>query len=975
MKRNFLFFTTLLSVEMAFTIITVPAMSQTSRAPNIPSSWSIAATYTVPGKASGLAWDGTYIYFGEYWSSASDVYRFDPNTGNSTLICTGPFSAAYGLTYKSPNLVTISQPSNSSQPSSALEFTMSGTQVSTIALPDHYMSGIAYDNGDYWVCTYYPDPGKIYHINSSGTVLSQFIPPNTQSWDICLQGSDLWIADFYGNMIYKVTPTGTVLESHASQGTNPSGIVFDGTYLWYCDGPLTGNNTLYKIDLQGTGTPAITVPVNSHDYGTVTIGNSPSWICQVQNTGTADLVINGVTIPQGQPVYTTFAGPVTITPGNSINIPFIYTPVAAIPLSTQATIASSDPVHPTTTVTLTGTAVYPGAHLNITETSHDWNERRAGAYSRWFLSVTNDGDQPLELSALDFSDTHFTADAGISLPVTIGTLVTKDLGIWFHPTEGVSYSGTLSITSNDPSQNPFVVTLGGTGVEKLYPMGTLLWSYLINAGFDNSPKAIRPIADITGDGVDDVIIASEDDNIRCFNGNASVDGDVMWTTPIASGAVYQQNALAIISDIDYDGYKDVVAGTTGGSCSIIAYSGKTGLQIWSHDTHEYGNGGWVYQVDVSQDYNDDGFPDVLACAGDDGNGTGPRRAYCLNGKTGISLWETPCGGAVFSVIGVEDFTGDGTPDAIAGATTSDQSHGRVYGINGATGAILWTFPTAGSSVWALMQDNDINSDGVQDVVCGDFSGHFYILDATNGTSLYTFTIANDLILRFENLGDVNKDGFRDFITGHSSATAIVLSGKDLSTIWSKTMADKAWNVTNVGDVTYDGVNDAGVGTLYSDNYAYFMNGTNGVILHSTNNVDPVDALSAIPDIVGDHSKEMIVGGREGSVVCLSGGYDSTTIAVPHTNGVAGEIVRLYPNPCKSVLNISLDLQKSSDVSITITDVAGRIEFTKEIENVLSGNRVIRISRDQMGPGLRNAGLHLITVSTGEASYHFKVVFE
>ena len=28
--------------------------------------WSIVETYTIPGKASGLAWDGTYIYFGIY---------------------------------------------------------------------------------------------------------------------------------------------------------------------------------------------------------------------------------------------------------------------------------------------------------------------------------------------------------------------------------------------------------------------------------------------------------------------------------------------------------------------------------------------------------------------------------------------------------------------------------------------------------------------------------------------------------------------------------------------------------------------------------------------------------------------------------------------------------------------------------------------------------------------------------------------
>ena len=122
-------------------------------------------------------------------------------------------------------------------------------------------------------------------------------------------------------------------------------------------------------------------------------------------------------------------------------------------------------------------------------------------------------------------------------------------------------------------------------------MGTQLWTYLINDGSDNSPKSIRPIPDITGDSVADVIIGSEDDYVRCFNGNASVTADVMWEYDIINGSVYNENDIAIIDDINNDGYKDVFLGTTGGSESIIALSGKTGQQLWKHDTHEYGGGG------------------------------------------------------------------------------------------------------------------------------------------------------------------------------------------------------------------------------------------------------------------------------------------------------------------------------------------------------------------------------------------------
>lgn len=286
-----------------------------------PTAWSIVASYTIPGKASGLAWDGTYLYFGIYGVNGDHVYKFDPGNGSYSLQCTGPFNDAFGLSYKSPNLLTISQPSSSSSPASALEFSMAGATVSTITLADHYMSGIAYDAGNYWVCTYYPDPGTVYKINASGTILSQFTPPNNQPWDICMQGADLWIADYYAYMLYKVTTSGTVLESHACETQRPAGIVYDGTYLWYCDGPLGGNSILYQVDLGGSGTPEINVPVTSHDYGTVTIGDSETWNCNVENTGTADLVITDIEITGGQPVTTTIVTPDTLSPGKTWMFP------------------------------------------------------------------------------------------------------------------------------------------------------------------------------------------------------------------------------------------------------------------------------------------------------------------------------------------------------------------------------------------------------------------------------------------------------------------------------------------------------------------------------------------------------------------------------------------------------------------------------------------------------------------------------
>lgn len=944
--------------------------AQNSSAPKSPNSWSIVASYSIPGKASGLAWDGTYIYFGMYWSNGNKVYKFNPSTGTYVLQCTGAFNESYGLTYKSPNLVNIIQPSNSNMPAQINEFTMSGTQVSTIDLPDHYMSGVAYDgSGGYWVCTYYPDPGKVYHVDASGGVISNFVPPNSQPWDICMQGSNLWIADYWGNMLYKVTTSGAVLESHASQSTDPSGIVYDGTYLWYCDGALGGNSTLYKVDLNGSGTPVISVPVTAHDFGTITIGNSSTWNCQVQNTGSANLVINSIGIPAGQPITTTFATPATVSPGNSVNIPFTYSPTAAGPLNTTVSINSSDPVTPSVNVTLTGNAVIAGPHITVQTASYDWQQRRKNAYSRWYLTVGNNGSDVLSISALNMSVPAFFVDQGVTLPITIGSLQSAKIGLWFHPTAAAQYNGTLGIVSNDASQSPFNINLAGSGVDTVYALGQSLWSYTITAGYDNSPKSIISIPDITGDTVPDVIIGSEDDYVRCFNGNASVTGDVLWEKFIYSGAVYRQSCIAITGDIDNDGYADVIVGTAWGDCSILALSGKTGLQLWKHDTHEYGGGGWIYQVDTKYDYNGDGFPDVLAAAGDDGNGTGPHRVYCLNGKTGQVLWSRSTQGAAFSVIGVEDFTGDGKPDVVAGATDASQNNGRVFGMDGDDGTIKWTFNPSGSSTWALIQIDDVTNDGIKDVATGDFSGHIYFNDAVTGTQVKILTVSSDIILRFENMGDVNGDGHPDFLVAHSGPKGIIVNGCQGTFLWQKTLSDQSWNVANMGDINWDGVNDAAIGTLYSNNKDYFLNGKNGSQLAVVPESNPVDALSSIPDIVGDGSRELMTGLRDGSVFCLSGGFDSTRVAIRETISKSFQVL-VYPNPCRDEFSLSFKLPGVSDVKVILTDITGRILLTRLVQNESEGLHVYTLNPASSG---KRQSVCLVNLETRYGVFHGKVV--
>jgi len=937
-------------------------------------SWSILQSWDIPGKASGLAFDGTYLYFGIYGADGDHFYRFDPANGNITQQFINPsIGDCFGMTWDGSSLWVVNQVSPSSAPAQATELNLSGTILSTFDLPDHYMSGIAHDAGDFWVGTYYPDPGTVYQVNGSGSVQAQFTPPADQIWDICMQGNNLWMVDYNADMIYKTNQSGTILESHETENMKPSGIVYDGTYIWYVDGQLSSPSKLYKVSLTGAGTPEINIPVNEHDYGIVTVGASSTWNMQVQNIGDAALIITGVTIPGSVPISTSFSTPYTIQPGASAIIPLTYAPMSVGALDTEITIVSSDPITPSETVSLTGNAVNSGPSLHVPVNSHNYGLVRMNAYTRWFLEIQNVGDATLSVSQIESDNASFLVDESVEYPIQIAPLEIIEVGLWFNPVADEMYNGKMLIYSNDAANNPYLVTLSGEGNPQQYPIGDVLWHYTITTGYDPSPKAIAPISDITGDLIDDVIVCSEDYYVRCFNGNSSGIADVMWEYEIYSGNVYDQPGLTTIKDIDGDGHEDVIVGTTGGDHSIRALSGKTGISIWRHNTNDYGGGGWVYDVDAQQDYNGDGLPDVLAGVGDDSEDMGPKRVYCLDATNGQSIWETPIGGPVFSVMAVEDFTGDGQPDAIAGASNNEETQGKIVGIDGSNGSIVWTKNTGGTSVWALMQLDDITGDGVKDVAAGDFGGNFYYIDPTNNTQIFHGSINGALILRFEKMEDVNGDGYSDLLVASSTTNGIVLSGLDGSTIWFKSLADKSWNVAVVDDLNDDAINDVLIGTLYSSNYCYFLNGVDGETLKSLSYPSPVDALNGIPDIVGDGTMEMVAGGREGEVYCFSGGL-GLLVGMEEPEAPTNEMrITHYPNPFSDQIIMAFELNEDSFVEVKVYDIKGKTIRTLLSQHLSPGSHVVVWNgEDQTGKELPS-GFYFYEISTNKGSTLNKVI--
>ena len=161
------------------------------------------------------------------------------------------------------------------------------------------MSGIAYDDGIFWVATYYPDPGMIYQINQNGEVISEISSPDEQPWDISIGDMGLWVVDYWGDAIYAIDKNnGNIISSHASEGVDPAGVVWDGDYLWYCDNGLDYNtDLLYKVDLSGSGTPVIDISNTDVSFGDVEINTVSEVEILITNLGSGELILESYQIP------------------------------------------------------------------------------------------------------------------------------------------------------------------------------------------------------------------------------------------------------------------------------------------------------------------------------------------------------------------------------------------------------------------------------------------------------------------------------------------------------------------------------------------------------------------------------------------------------------------------------------------------------------------------------------------------------
>lgn len=840
--------------------------------PAVINAQSVVRSFTINEYASGLAFDGSHFWYGIYGANSNWIYKVDTTDGSIIAQIPNPGNDVYGLTWDGNYLwVMCAYPQDSIYKIDTL-----GNIVDAFPALAQYHAGLTWDGSHLWNGRYYPNPGFIFKLDpTNGSPLDTIPPPADQTWDLAWDGMNLWVADYYSDSIYEVDPQdGTVLSSFPTPASTPKGLAWFGNYLALIDqGTDYNNDMLYIIDVTGAGTPEISLSSDSHDYGNVVVGDSSVWDLGITNTGTGDLIVTSISSNTPE-FYTNFELPDTIQPENTHWVPVTFAPSSADTFNGILTISTNDPINPEVYVNLSGIGIPGAQEIEVPETSHDYGNVRINASVMWDLTIENLGALDLVIDSITVTDPSFYL-VGVSFPLVLGPTSSIQVPVWFSPSAPGSYSATLKIFSNDEDEPEVDVSLSGYGDDTPIEPGEILWSYKVNyEPLNPYVSVIRTVPDINGDSIEDVVVGTENDTLYCFHGNASGDGVVLWR--LTGPSIYSDRGMIVFDDINADGHPDLIIGTEGGYVdpydrSVVAVSSLDGSVLWTFDTRQWGNGGWVYEVAPYEDMTGDGISEVLAGAGGDA-----ERALLLNGATGQlieSHWFLDA--AVLGIRSIGDVNGDNVPDIACAVADENASVMQFYMLDGSNmNNVLWSYQT-GEANWTVTTIGDIDGDNIPDVIAGGsrnlYQGQVLALSGVNGSLIWNHP-ESGIIQHVRVIGDVNGSGYDDLVFSGVPSNFVCLEGQTGNPIWTKASGQQVQAINPVPDHDGDGIEEVAGGTGYNINKVVLLRGTDGEFFWTFNTGSSVKSVYYMEDISGDDASEILAGTKYGWIYCLSGGW-------------------------------------------------------------------------------------------------------
>ncbi len=202
-------------------------------------------------------------------------------------------------------------------------------------------------------------------------------------------------------------------------------------------------------------------------FGNVVVGSmSGPQTVRIQNDGTTDLTISGVSLSGTDAAAFAFNGPsvpVVVTPGSSVDWTSTCSPATTGSKTATLSFTHDDVANSPGQVVLSCSGVPSEPTLSLDPTSLSFGDVRVCEKRDLGLLLHNTGYVKLHVSSISSTDAHYTVAAGLTPPLTMDPNAQTTQTVRFAPTAGGAVNATLVLQSDDPN-SPTMVPLAGNGV-------------------------------------------------------------------------------------------------------------------------------------------------------------------------------------------------------------------------------------------------------------------------------------------------------------------------------------------------------------------------------------------------------------------------------------------------------------------------------------------------------------------------------